>query len=198
MNITNRDYDLYYAELKKHSLAKETKKEMRSEIHYGKNINASWEEDDLSSVVPKLCSKFDWEESLDDDEEEYENKYEDVYHLPLMERLNYYHDADEHEIIIGEIVNLPKEEITYEVKGLLARAYNNNAQSAEAIEVLESIRTEGENDPLWFFRYGYALYYLDLDKVSEALKYFEKCKALDPNDQDVDAFIKMCKEELRH
>ncbi len=62
----------------------------------------------------------------------------------------------------------------------LARAYNNVAQHKDsrleyAITLLERIRDWGERtaDYAWYYRMGYALYYLD--REDEACLYFRKC-----------------------
>lgn len=76
----------------------------------------------------------------------------------LIKQISEWHDADEHQAIIDTLEQLPEAERDFQAKSLLARAYNNQNAYAKAEEVLESIRLEGEDDALWNFRLGYALY----------------------------------------
>lgn len=108
----------------------------------------------------------------------------------LIKQISEWHDADEHQAIIDTLEQLPEAERDFQAKSLLARAYNNQNAYAKAEEVLESIRLEGEDDALWNFRYGYALYYQDRER--EALRYFTKAAALDPEDPDAPLFIRWC------
>lgn len=108
----------------------------------------------------------------------------------LIKQISEWHDADEHQAIIETLEQLPEAERDFQAKSLLARAYNNQNAYAKAEEVLESIRLEGEDDALWNFRLGYALYYQDRER--EALRYFTKAAALDPEDPDAPLFIRWC------
>ena len=108
----------------------------------------------------------------------------------LIKQISEWHDADEHQAIIDTLEQLPEAERDFQAKSLLARAYNNQNAYAKAEEVLESIRLEGEDDALWNFRLGYALYYQDRER--EALRYFTKAAALDPEDPDAPLFIRWC------
>jgi tetratricopeptide (TPR) repeat protein len=200
LNITNHDYDLFYKELEKHPLPDTVKAKMREEIRYADGIDEKWDEDELEFVVPGLCERFEWENGdyFDDDDDDEAGdgafEYKDVSGMTLPEKLAYWHESEQHAAIIIEIENLPEDEITYELKGLLARAYNNVNREAIAMEILETVRLQGEDDPLWFFRYGYALYYSD--RIGEALDYFRRCKELNPRATDVDEFIEMCEDDL--
>ena len=44
----------------------------------------------------------------------------------------------------------------YEAVSQLARAYNNKGRFQEACDLLEAVREQGVDDPLWHFRLGYA------------------------------------------
>jgi hypothetical protein len=59
----DKNYDLFYAELVKHPLPDELKKEIIAEIDYAKDIDIEWndeKEDELKKILPKLCEAFDW------------------------------------------------------------------------------------------------------------------------------------------
>ena len=60
----------------------------------------------------------------------------------------------------------------------------------KALEVLESTREEGENDPLWWYRTARAL--LGLDRFQEAKRCFVRTLELDPTDRDARYFIPLC------
>lgn len=52
---------------------------------------------------------------------------------------------------------------------------------------------EGQKDPLWHFRVGYAHYYLD--EYDQAIKAFKKANKLDPEDQDTIEFLEWSRSE---
>ena len=108
----------------------------------------------------------------------------------LEKQIDEWHKADQHQAIIDALEQIPEAERDYETVGLLARAYNNIEQYAQASELLESVKEEGRDDARWNFRMGYAQYYLD--NVREALHYFTKAKELDPEDEDTQYFIRQC------
>ena len=91
----------------------------------------------------------------------------------LLEQIEQWNDADEFSRCIAAIENIPEQDRSYALTIWLARAYSNLAvlgdhsshgEDAEvngellqhAIELLESIRTQGESDPYWNARMGYA------------------------------------------
>lgn len=119
----------------------------------------------------------------------------------LLERLNQWHEENEHGKIIEAILAIPEAERDYGLVGLLARAYNNAGSSdsaddnyEKAIASLLSVKERGERDPLWLFRLGYAYFYSA--RYEEALRCFEKCKELNPDEQDVDIFLSMTERYL--
>ena len=113
----------------------------------------------------------------------------------LFRILEQWHEEDQFQKIIDTIHDLPEEELDYDLKSHLARALNNNDEMEEAARVLLSIQEEGKNDPLWFFRLGYAYYYLD--REAEALPLFQRAHELNPEDEDTKLFIQWCEEELK-
>lgn len=122
----------------------------------------------------------------------------------LLEKLENWHENNEFSKIIMAINAVPQAERNYELTCQLARAYNNLAVMSEgnseqrrdgllkkALSLLQSVKEEGSTDPLWHFRVGYALYFLD--REMEALPHFERCAKLNPTMPDVDYFIDECR-----
>lgn len=113
----------------------------------------------------------------------------------LLKQLAQWHEDNEFQKIVDAILILPEEERDYELTGQLARALNNLEDYETAVEMLLTVEKEGRNDPLWFYRLGYAYYYSDMPEEAEPL--FEKVLEFDPNDADAQMFVGWCKEELR-
>ena len=121
----------------------------------------------------------------------------------LIDRVNALHDEGEHQKIIALIEQLPPSSMGYELTCLLARAYINYAQPYmnsfsehinRAVELLHSVETEGLSDPLWYYRIGSALYWLDREE--SALTYLEQCVAMDPSNSYAPELIEQCKRAL--
>lgn len=112
-------------------------------------------------------------------------------HDKLLQQIEQWNADDEEQKIIDAILEVPEEERTAELTGLLARSYNNQGNYNEAIEQLLSVKEECKEDALWFYRLGYAYYYLNqLDKAQKA---FEHSLELDPSDEDAKEYIENCK-----
>lgn len=99
-----------------------------------------------------------------------------------MEQLERWHREEAHQKIVNAIQALPEEARDYRLTGLLARAMNNLGDYEGAIRQLLSVCRQGEDDPVWHFRLGYAYFYLDRDE--EARGEFARVLELDPEDQD--------------
>lgn len=118
----------------------------------------------------------------------------------LWKQIEDWHEADEHQKIVEAIASLPEEARTAELISVQARAYNNLADGSnssyfrQAIELLERVEDQLQNDHNWNFRMAYAYYYLDQEGT--ALSYFEKALELRPGDADTIEFIKSCQEYL--
>lgn len=110
----------------------------------------------------------------------------------LLQRIEQWNVEDEEQEIVDAILEIPEEERTTELTGLLARAYNNLGSYNEAIRYLRSIEEESKEDALWFYRLGYAYYYLN--KLEEAQEAFERSLELNPDDEDVKELLGWCKE----
>ncbi|URN96516.1 MAG: Imm51 family immunity protein [Candidatus Pristimantibacillus lignocellulolyticus] len=59
----------------------------------------------------------------------------------------------------------------------------------KAIKCFLSVQEQGEHDPLWHFRIGYAYYYLK--QYKEAIVAFKQSVALDPEDSQASMFLEM-------
>jgi tetratricopeptide (TPR) repeat protein len=111
-----------------------------------------------------------------------------------LDSLAQWHKEGEFDKIIDLIKNLSPEELNYDTKSQLARAYNNRDNYKDAIELLFEIKAEGKEDPLWHFRVGYAYYYLD--QIIDAQKAFEESLLLNPSDEDCKTFLDYINQEL--
>ena len=114
-----------------------------------------------------------------------EDKYD-----KLLEQIEQWHTDDEEQKIVDAILAIPEEEWNAELIGLLARAYNNQEEYLKAIDCLLTVEEE-DKDALWFYRLGYAYYYMN--QLEKAQKAFERSLELDPDDDDVKEFIDLCK-----
>ena len=129
---------------------------------------------------------------IDIDDEELYNRF--LNKSDLEKQLDILHKEDKNQEIINIINSLPKEELTYDILGKLARAYNNNDEYDKGMEVLLSVKDEGENDSLWNFRIGYSCYYSG--KLEEAQKYFERCLEINPKEPDADILLRFTYSDL--
>ncbi|MDV0447066.1 hypothetical protein MsAg5_09390 [Methanosarcinaceae archaeon Ag5] len=112
----------------------------------------------------------------------------------LMKQLEKWHNNFDNDKIIRAVLEIPEAERDYELTCILARAYNNNDEYDKAIQLLLSVKEQGENDPLWFYRLAYAYFYLDSEE--QALELLKRSKELDPDNDDVDELIHLCEEYL--
>jgi tetratricopeptide (TPR) repeat protein len=90
----------------------------------------------------------------------------------LIANLKELHTKDNHLEIIKLILEIPTANLTYDVIGLLGRAYNNTDEFDKAIACLMSISHQGKNDSVWNYRLGYSYFYKD--DFENALAHFEK------------------------
>ena len=129
---------------------------------------------------------------LDIDDESMYNEF--LNKSELEKRLDILHKENKNQEIIEIINSLPKEELTYDILGKLARAYNNNDQYEKGLEVLLSIKDEGEEDSLWNFRAGYSCYYSG--KLEEAERYFRRALEINPDEPDADMLLRYTYSDL--
>lgn len=109
----------------------------------------------------------------------------------LMEQVNLWTEAGEHGRVIETLEKIPVQERDFDVIGLLAHAYNNMEEYSYTEEILLSIEEESREDALWFFRLGYAYYFMN--KLEQSQKAFERSLELNPEDEDTEEFIRLCK-----
>lgn len=108
----------------------------------------------------------------------------------LDEEIKKLHDSDKHQDIVDLITALPADELTDELKSVLARAYNNLERYEDALKLLMEIKDTQENSPLWNFRAGYSYFYLG--DYTNSLKYFRRELEMTPDDEDTKWFVAQC------
>ncbi|UIO42500.1 SMI1/KNR4 family protein [Brevibacillus brevis] len=106
----------------------------------------------------------------------------------LIEQLNCWHEEDEHQQIVDLLLTVPEEEREYEAVSRLGRAYNNLGLYEEALNQLKKIAEAGQQDPVWHFRVGYALYYLK--RYEEAAQAFRTSDKLETGNQNTESWLK--------
>ncbi|MFA4133822.1 MULTISPECIES: SMI1/KNR4 family protein [unclassified Brevibacillus] len=106
----------------------------------------------------------------------------------LIEQLNRWHEEDEQQRIVDLLLTVPEEEREYEAVSRLGRAYNNLGLYDEALNQLEKIAEAGQQDPVWHFRVGYALYYLK--RYEEAAQAFRTSDKLETGNQNTESWLK--------
>lgn len=112
----------------------------------------------------------------------------------LIEQINAWTEAEEHDKVVGLLNNIPLKERDFESTGLLARAYNCMGEYEKGFNLLDSTRKEGAGDTNWNYRIGYALYFLG--RYAESLAHFSKANELTPDDGDTLSFIRYCNARL--
>ncbi|MDR2967012.1 MAG: immunity 51 family protein [Methanobacteriaceae archaeon] len=112
----------------------------------------------------------------------------------LLKKLEQLHEDDKFSEIIELIIAIPKSDRNYDLIMHLARAYNNNDNFDEAIEQLFLVEVQGENDPFWHFRLGYAYFYKD--EFAKAIESFKTTYKLDENFPSIDMFLSMAQNAL--
>ncbi len=130
----------------------------------------------------------------------------------LLEQLEQQNDADEFSKCIEAIEAIPEQERGYLLTVKLSRAYSNLAVLGDhgahgtdgevdgnlirhAIELLESVRTQGENDPYWNSRMVYSCL-MAYRSAAIAYEYAKRWLALAPEDLDAQKLVRDCEEYL--
>ena len=130
----------------------------------------------------------------------------------LLEQIEEWNDADEFARCIEAIEAIPEQERDYLLTIKLSRAYSNLAvlgdhgalgENAEvdgdllrhAIDLLESVRTQGENDPYWNARMGYSCL-MAYRSAASAYEYAKHWLALVPDDPAAQKLVRDCEEYL--
>ncbi|WP_138751363.1 Imm51 family immunity protein [Paenibacillus sinopodophylli] len=107
----------------------------------------------------------------------------------LLKQLTLWHNKNKYEKIINKIIEIPEADRDYDLVCHLARALNNQEKYNEAIHYFISVQEQGQHDPLWHYRLGYAYYYLE--QYKEAVVAFGQAVALDPEFAAGSRFLEM-------
>ena len=130
----------------------------------------------------------------------------------LLEQIEKWNDADEFTRCIEAIEAIPEQERGYLLTVKLSRAYSNLAVLGDhgvhgtygevdgdlirhAIDLLESVRTQGENDPYWNSRMGYSCL-MAYRSAATAYEYAKCWLALTPDDPAAQKLVRDCEEYL--
>ena len=120
-------------------------------------------------------------------------------------------EKDKHTECINALESIPAEERNYEISYQLARALQNFAIVGDddkgteyeigeevllkSLEILESVRKEGQNKAEWNMRMAYGYQYLTCQE-EKAIPYAQRWAELDPEDKNALEVIKECQEEI--
>ena len=129
----------------------------------------------------------------------------------FFQQLEQWNDEDEYTRCIQALNAIPEDWQNYRTAYAMARALENYAilgdhneeppyYKAEkalrrAIEVLESVREEGQDKAQWNMRMAYGYQYLN-GQEEKAIPYAQRWAELDPEDEDAPAVIQACQEEI--
>ena len=127
-------------------------------------------------------------------------------------QLEQWNDEDEYTRCIQALNAIPEDWRNYRTAYALARALENYAIIGDhdegtlkfkgdkalqrAIEVLESVREEGQDKAEWNMRMAYGYQYL-YGQEEKAIPYAQRWAELDPEDENAPAVIRECKAEIR-
>lgn len=156
-------------------------------------------------------------ENQDDELNETLNGIDYIPYTPQNEeafftQLEQWNDEDEYTRCIQALNAIPEDGRNYRISYALARALENYAIIGDhdegtpnykgdkallrAIEVLESVREEGEDKAEWNMRMAYGYQYLH-GQEQKAIHYAQRWAELDPEDENATAVIRECKAEIR-
>ena len=130
----------------------------------------------------------------------------------LLEQLEQWNKKDEYSRCIRAIEAIPEQERGYLLTVKLSRAYSNLAVLGDhsahgrdgevdgellghAIDLLESVRTQGENGPYWNSRMGYSCL-MAYRSAATAYEYAKCWLALAPDDPAAQKLVRDCEEYL--
>ena len=129
----------------------------------------------------------------------------------FFRQLEQWNDEDEFTRCIQALNTIPEDWRNYRIAYAMARALENYAVLGDhqqeppyykaekallrAIEVLESVRKEGQDKAEWNMRMAYGYQYLN-GQEEKAIPYAQRWAELDPEDEDVPAVIQACQEEI--
>ena len=129
----------------------------------------------------------------------------------FYQQLEQWNDEDEYTRCIQALNTIPEEWWDYRIAYAMARALENYAIIGDhdegtpnykgekalrrAINVLESVREEGQNKAEWNMRMAYAYQYL-YGQEEKAIPYAQRWAELDPEDTDAPLVIQECQNEI--
>ena len=126
-------------------------------------------------------------------------------------QIEQWNDEDEYTRCIQALNAIPEDRRNYRIAYAMARALENYAILGDhnegtpnykgdkalrrAIQVLESVREEGQDKAQWNMRMAYAYQYL-YGQEEKAIPYAQRWAELDPEDEDAPAVIQACQDEI--
>ena len=129
----------------------------------------------------------------------------------FFQQLEQWNDEDEYTRCIQALNAIPEDWRNYRTSYALARALENYAIIGDhdegtpnykgdkalrrAIDVLESVREEGQDKAEWNMRMAYGYQYL-YGQEEKAIPYAQRWSELDPQDENAPAVIQECQEEI--
>ena len=130
----------------------------------------------------------------------------------LLEQLEQWNEVDEYSRCIQAIEAIPEQERSYLLTVKLSRAYSNLAVLGNhrehgadgevdgtlirhAIDLLEFVRAQGEDDPYWNARMGYSCL-MAYPSAATAYEYAKRWLTLSPEDQDAQKLVRDCEKYL--
>ena len=130
----------------------------------------------------------------------------------FREQIDQWNDADVFARCIEAIEAVPEQERGYLLTDKMSRAYSNLAVLGDhrahgtdgavdgalirhAIDLLESVCTQGENDPYWNARMGYSCL-MAYPSAATAYEYAKRWLALAPEDPNAQKLVRDCEEYL--
>ena len=129
----------------------------------------------------------------------------------FFQQLEQWNDEDEYTRCIQALNAIPEDRRNYRIAYAMARALENYAIIGDhdegtpnykgdkalrrAIEVLESVREEGQDKAQWNMRMAYGYQYLH-GQEEKAILYAQRWAELDPEDEEAPAVIQECQKEI--
>ncbi len=129
----------------------------------------------------------------------------------FFQQLEQWNDEDEYTRCIQALNAIPEDLRNYRIVYAMARALENYAVLGDhqeeppyykaekalrrAIELLESVREEGQDKAQWNMRMAYGYQYL-YHQEEKAIPYAQRWAELDPEDKDAPAVIRQCQEKI--
>ena len=159
-------------------------------------------------------------ETEDEEDNELEKTLEGMDYIPytpqnaeaFYEQLEKWNDEDEYTRCIQALNSVPKDWRDYRFAYALARALENYAIIGDhdegtpnykgdkallrAIDVLESVRDEGQHKAEWNMRMAYGYQYL-YGQEEKAISYAERWAELDPDDKNAALVIEECTDAIK-